>query len=262
MEKITISSKIDSKFEFEMTAQGIDLKDGKVFFQIKKSDDIFYDVKCQHENGDRWSVTVPKGLIKNGSYNFKLCVIVEDFYFEPVEGQLNVISAQVIQVSGIDQNKKEKDDKAKDKTVKEEIIIEETKDDEKIIESDNEKQIVEKDEKDDDKVSEDNEIVEELKDDEETVKDDKEIEKETEDNKEETEDDANKRIKEYLNKINTEPLFTVDLEPTPTVTVDETKLPHHSSKFFEEIDKMHDINERRRLNKKIRESIKKTKKED
>jgi hypothetical protein len=101
MENITISSKIDSTFEFEMTASGIDLDSGKAVFQTEISSGINYDVDCKKEKGKLWSVTIPKGLIPNGAYNFSLCVIVDEYFFEPVTGKINVVSAETIKVSGV-----------------------------------------------------------------------------------------------------------------------------------------------------------------
>ncbi len=102
IDSITISSKIDSEFEFEMTAQGIKLQDATVLFQTEITPDITYDVRCKHVTSDRWSVKIPKSLIPNGSYNFKIAVIVEELIFEPVKGILRVVSEEIIEISGVD----------------------------------------------------------------------------------------------------------------------------------------------------------------
>ena len=121
MEKITISSKIDSKFEFEMSAIGVDLKLGKALFETEISKGIKYSVNCINESGKLWSVTIPKGLIPNGSYAFTLCVIADEYYFEPVKGKLEVVSSEIIEVLGVPANKqqpKEKDTSTKKPTAK------------------------------------------------------------------------------------------------------------------------------------------------
>ena len=101
MKNITISSKIDSTFDFEMSSVGIDTKKSKPLFQVDVSPGIHYAVECKKKTGSKWSVTIPKGLIHNGSYKFKLCVIVDEFYFEPIKGQITVVSAKTIEVSGV-----------------------------------------------------------------------------------------------------------------------------------------------------------------
>ena len=126
MEKITISSKIDSTFEFEMTAHGISLRNSKTLFQTEVKPGIKYDVECKNVEGKLWEVTIPKGLIPNGSYDFNLCVIAEEFFFTPVTGKLNVVSAKTIKVSGVqveldDEEETKEETKKVDETVTETV---------------------------------------------------------------------------------------------------------------------------------------------
>jgi len=123
MENITISSKIDSTFEFEMTATGVDLSSSIASFQTEISSGIRYNVNCVKGEDRKWSVTIPKGLIPNGSYKFSLCVVVDEFFFEPVTGKLNVVSAEIIKVSGIPVEM----EPAKEKPAKKEKVVKKDK---------------------------------------------------------------------------------------------------------------------------------------
>lgn len=269
MDKITISSKMDSTFGFEMTARGINLKDARALFQTEISKGITYDILCDHIKGDKWSVTIPKGLINDGAYDFKLCVIIEDFYFEPVKGKLNVISEHIIKVFGVSEEKQEeKQEPTKNEDVKsivkrlkerqkesnEEITVEELPDllNEEI--EDLEEQIEETiDIEDLDgqvKVEEievtltpaviaENSLIRDFK----------------------RRDDINKRVKLILDNISnassSEEKLSEDekLEPAlPEVTIGITET-QEPGPFFEEIDKMRELNERRKKNRAIKDAI-------
>lgn len=250
MDKITISSKMDSTFGFEMTAQGINLKDARVLFQTEISEGITYDILCNHIKGDKWSVTIPKGLIDDGAYDFKLCVIVEDFYFEPVKGKLDVISEHIIKVFGVPEEKqKEKQELTKTEAV--ESIVKRLKDRQK---ESNKKIAVEELPNLLNEDSEDLEEQIEVKEIEVTltpvaiaenslIKDFKKRE------------DVNKRVRLMLDNIGNE---TSSEEKLSEVTIGVTET-QESGPFFEEIDKMRELNERRKKNRAVKDAIRSVK---
>ena len=272
MDKITISSKMDSTFGFEMTAQGINLKDARALFQTEITKGITYDILCDHIKGDRWSVTIPKGLIDDGAYDFKLCVIIEDFYFEPVKGKLDVISEHIIKVFGVPEEKQEEKQeptkteavesivkrlKDRQKESNKEIAVEELPDllneDSEDLEEQIEETIDVEDLNDQVKVKEievtltpviiaENSLIKDFK----------------------KREDVNKRVRLMLDNIGNETSSEGKLsedensKPIPEVTIGVTETQEPGA-FFEEIDKMREINERRKKNRAVRDAIRSVK---
>lgn len=98
MENITLTTKRENQFDFDLTASGIDIKKAAVHFCVSIDKHTSSLVHCRHLAGQKWSVTFPKGLLDSGKYQFKLCVVVDDFYFEPASGNINVVTADNITV--------------------------------------------------------------------------------------------------------------------------------------------------------------------
>lgn len=108
METINISTSQDTQFDFNLTATGLDVKTGSVFFCIEQSKHLSLQVKCRHSTGQQWSVTFPKGALEYGEHKYKLCVVIDDFYFEPMSGKLNVVSDKTVSVNNKEDKKQDK----------------------------------------------------------------------------------------------------------------------------------------------------------
>lgn len=116
METINISTSQDTQYDFNLTATGLDIKSGKVFFCIKQDNDLSIQIRCKHLTGQQWLVKFPKGAFEFGEHDFDLCVVVNDFYFEPMSGKLNVVSSGSVSVNNKEDKPKENtEDKSKQK---------------------------------------------------------------------------------------------------------------------------------------------------
>ena len=114
MENLTISSKVDNTFDFDITAQGLNVKSGQVLLNVEVTKHLSYSIHCKNVAGQKWTMTIPKETFENGTHKYKICVIVDDFYFEPIKGELVVVSKDTIKVGSSDN----KDSKEKEKSKK------------------------------------------------------------------------------------------------------------------------------------------------
>lgn len=101
MENILISSTRDTQFDFTLTASGLDIKRGSVYFCIKQSAQTSILIHCRHLTGQQWTVKFPKNALSVGNHAYKLCVVVDDFYFEPVSGKIDVVSKDTVHVGPV-----------------------------------------------------------------------------------------------------------------------------------------------------------------
>ena len=309
IENIIISSKIDSTFEFEMVAQGINLEDARVLFQTEVTKDVNYDVLCQHIQGDKWSCTIPKSLISDGAYNFKLCVIVEDFYFEPVKGMLSVVSEKTIEVFGVTSDAKKpkptKPTKPKKTNEDADSIVKKILDKQK--ETGNEEPVIPsvlsdaQEQASEEIITEESEVVNES---EEIVEETPAeiIEEPTDEIEEVIEEEDTEEITDSVQEEiieEEEPSITIEVTPTPASIVSERSIftegrrrelankkvqdvleslknttpsqetitpevtgTQEPGKFFEQLDEMKALNEKRQKNKIVKQAIDKSKKKD
>lgn len=135
MENIVISNNIDNSFEFDATAQGLDIKSGKLLLHVAVSDQLSYTIKCTHIAGVKWAINIPKNTFENGTFDYTLSVIVDNFYFEPMVGKLEVVHDDSITVVASEQAndttakpKVEKPKAEKTKAEKTKVKLKEVKD--------------------------------------------------------------------------------------------------------------------------------------
>jgi len=92
-EKISIVKTRKNELEFDINIRGANKKDPDVRFVIEDGD-IHYSFKCKPvgKESDQWTVNIPimKQLSKD-AYPFRLEVIIDGYYFEPVRKTLTVL---------------------------------------------------------------------------------------------------------------------------------------------------------------------------
>jgi hypothetical protein len=257
MDRITISSKIDSTFEFEMLADGINLDDSDVRLRIEQSKDIANVIRCNNVKDNMWTVTIPKGLVPNGGYKFTLDVNVDDFHFEPASGKITVVNEKTIKVYGVDQEQPKPKSKPKKKVEESKEIIDEMKTESEETVEDKPKELSEADIKVREILASiktrgsDENIVENILENADTNIIDRDY------------DDPNEKVRDILESIAKQKNAPVEdivnnsdqqVTPTPTIKISTTATVDELS-FFEEIENMRTINERRRANKLVRKAI-------
>ena len=92
MKNITVHSNEKTEYEFNLTSTGVVLDTGKVFFLIKLENDVSIRIDCNKKKGQTWVLSIPEKTLKDGSYNYTVCAIVEHYYFEAYTGKIDVLS--------------------------------------------------------------------------------------------------------------------------------------------------------------------------
>jgi len=103
MEHFSINSLTDNCIDFDITAQGVDVKKGKVHLCVHITDSTTYQFSCTHKVGVNWEVNIPKKTLKNGSYDFSITIIINELFFEPHTGKIDVISGESITITKTDE---------------------------------------------------------------------------------------------------------------------------------------------------------------
>jgi hypothetical protein len=101
--ELHIISTKKAELEFDVHIQGINSDEPmEVRFLIKDADfDGTMSFTCIHVEGDKWCVKFPvlKNFLKKQEYAFVLEVIVDGYYFAPVEGKVSFISDPTVDMS-------------------------------------------------------------------------------------------------------------------------------------------------------------------
>jgi len=125
---INITYNKTNTIEFEAEIKGVDEKDAKAAFVIETKD---VDLSFKAVRSDnKWIVTVPPiALLEKTAYNFRICMVVDGYFFEPSKGTLNVVGTAEVyttkvkntSLSSTVQGEKKEDDpeQKEDKEVKE-----------------------------------------------------------------------------------------------------------------------------------------------
>lgn len=104
---IRLNQKHDTEFEFEVTVQGISVDSpedaAKVRFVIKTSDDYCIRFHCSRREGtsNKWVVVFPPldFINKDKAYDFTIEVIIDGYYFEPLQSTLMFITDPQVQLT-------------------------------------------------------------------------------------------------------------------------------------------------------------------
>jgi len=94
---LTAPGNRDSTFEFELKTEGVNLADCRVYF-VLQDEGFNYELPCKKINETFWSITIPKKLSTSKNRQYTVCVIAEDFHFEPVKGDIKFINKDDVQV--------------------------------------------------------------------------------------------------------------------------------------------------------------------
>jgi hypothetical protein len=98
MKKITIVSNQRSEYQFNLTSTGVALTSGNVFFLIKVAEGVYTRIDCDNVVGQTWQLNVPENTLKDGSYKYTVCVIVDHYHFDAYSGEVDVVSEQSFSV--------------------------------------------------------------------------------------------------------------------------------------------------------------------
>jgi hypothetical protein len=96
---VTISNVKENVLEFNADIEGLNTDDMAVKFIIEADGmDIGFD--AVHQNGSKWEVKIPPlSILERTAYNFKMDVISEGYFFEPLAGTVNVVGSHDIYIS-------------------------------------------------------------------------------------------------------------------------------------------------------------------
>lgn len=123
--ELNINAAKKAELGFDVHIQGISSDDPMEVRMIIKNIDITGSLmfQCEHIEEDNWCVKFPAltPLLKQASYEFTLEVIVDGYYFAPVEGKINFITDPTVNM-----DKKKSRPKVKAAfTVKQDDVVEE-----------------------------------------------------------------------------------------------------------------------------------------
>lgn len=98
---LTINPSKPSELEFDVNVQGVEDDKQQVRFVLIGSDNIDYSIRCKHKGGNTWIVSFPKvkQLINQQTVPFRIEIVVDGYYFEPVQGDLALVDNPDVTVS-------------------------------------------------------------------------------------------------------------------------------------------------------------------
>lgn len=96
---VTISNVKSNVLEFNADIEGVDTSDMSVQFIINANGmNLGFDAK--HLSGSTWEVSIPPlSMLEKTAYPFKMDVTSDGYYFEPLQGTVNVVGSHDIYVS-------------------------------------------------------------------------------------------------------------------------------------------------------------------
>jgi len=97
---IKLSNSKNTDLEFDVSIQGLNedtIGSADVRFVIANADDRFnMSVKCVKTEGSKWMAKIPAPMLQNTNQQFRVEVIVDGYYFEPVNGSLVLVSEPTV----------------------------------------------------------------------------------------------------------------------------------------------------------------------
>lgn len=96
---VTISNVKSNVLEFDADIQGVDTSDMAVKFIINANGmNIGFDAR--HLSGSKWEVNIPPlPMLERTAYPFKMDVMSDGYYFEPLQGTVNIVGSHDVYVS-------------------------------------------------------------------------------------------------------------------------------------------------------------------
>lgn len=90
---VSINHTKENTLEFDITSEGVETKDISVRLVVKaKGMDLSFEAKKKEK--DTWMVKLPKlPMLDKTTYNMKIEVVADGYYFEPLKGKLNVVGS-------------------------------------------------------------------------------------------------------------------------------------------------------------------------
>jgi len=101
MTTININPSKSSNIEFELSVQGMDnTNDISVrFVVLEMFAGCGVSIECKNVGGSKWAATIPPGVqLSESAYDFRIETVVNEYYFEPAEGKLQVMSDPVVHI--------------------------------------------------------------------------------------------------------------------------------------------------------------------
>jgi hypothetical protein len=100
---IKLSNSKNTDLEFDVSIQGLNedtIDTADVRFVITNADDRFnMSVKCIKTEGTKWMARIPAPKLQNPTQDFRVEVIVDGYYFEPVAGSLILVSEPTVGIT-------------------------------------------------------------------------------------------------------------------------------------------------------------------
>lgn len=96
---ITLSKFKANTFEFELETDGIAMNEADVSFIIESSAmNLMFE--ANHLDGRKWEVVVPPlPILKKTMYPFKITLATEGYFFEPMNGSVNVVGEGSVKIT-------------------------------------------------------------------------------------------------------------------------------------------------------------------
>ena len=98
---VTLSNLRQNTLEFELDADGISVNEADVNLVIEAAN-MGLAFNAKRTEGKKWEVDVPPlPMLKKTSYPFKVTLASEGYYFEPMNGSVNIVGAGSVNVTSI-----------------------------------------------------------------------------------------------------------------------------------------------------------------
>ena len=255
MEEMSLIIAVDVPYEVQITATGIPIHEAKVEFCLPKRD-ISYNFPAKMVNDKKFVFILTDALkeLINKTHEYKLYVYYGNARFEADEGSFNLIdkTAFDVKMKG-DKEAESLADKLITKTAKKPQSTQKKEEKptvtEEVTPTKAKKKATPKVEATKPTPTPTMETTTTLKEAKEAIKKTIGVEEGV---------DPNQKVKDILSSIDkSAPSIELATDPATPEKVLETQKP---GKLFEEVDRMREINERRKANKKIRDAIAKTSK--
>ena len=101
---INVNGAKDTNLEFDISINGLGDENSTasvrfVILSVKSYDASF---PCTKNNSGKWVVTIPPIGLTESSYEFRIEVVVDEYYFAPAAGTIEVTQEPVVQMSAIE----------------------------------------------------------------------------------------------------------------------------------------------------------------
>jgi hypothetical protein len=106
-EIVSINNLKENILQFELTVEGLSMKDFDAKFVIHSAD-MEMAFPCKKGDDGKWSVTLPPlPMLERTAYPFHLQVVAEGFQFRPLKGAVNIVGSPEVYAAGVKNQKLE-----------------------------------------------------------------------------------------------------------------------------------------------------------